>query len=758
MILGKVTRFSVRRPKLVIALTVLATLAFASQFPRVKLDTDPKHMLPDTAPVRQFNDLVEKEFALHADVIAVGVVNPAGVFNADTLTRIDDLSRKIEAIPGVVSRDVSSLATVDDVSASGGELIVRPVLEHVPTAAADLAAVRASILANPLFVGRIVSADATASVIYVPIEANANGKTVADEIRKVLPAGTADQYYLAGDPVARDTFGSEMLRQMAVFAPAAGMLMCIALWFMFRSITTIVAHMAVAMISVICAMGLLIGLGIPVHLMSSMAPVFIMAICTDAVHISNEYELRLGHVKDKATAVVETLDVVGRPIFLSDLLTAIGFAALATAPIVPVKIFGLVVGFGSLILLITSFTLVPALLVLMPGHARAEPAENAAHGWLQRLGELTVRRPKTVSVVTFALIAVSVVGLGRIRVNNNMFHWFLPASPIRTADRVMNEHLGGTSTGYLVVDSPTEDAIKDPAVLRSIEAVQRELEKDPRVGKTFSVVDYVKRINFVLHDNDPAFDRIPDTATEVGQYLFLFSLSAKPSDLDNVVDYPYRKANIFLQLKTWDTGTMRDAVSRVDTFVAAHPIGKDATIKPAGIAWFNVIWNHEVLWGMLSSFITGLILICVLLVVMTRALLVHELPLLATVAVVYGVVGLIGKDFDMPVAVLSTLSLGLGVDFAIHFVSRLRQRYREAPDLTAALVWTVARPGRGIVLNAVLFAVSFAAMLGASLTPYITVGVLMMAIMLLSAALSIVLLPALIRIYPRLVLAGGERK
>src|SRR6476619_1128127 len=160
MILEQVTRFSVKRPKLVIGLTILATLAFASQFPRVKLDTDPKHMLPDTAPVRQFNDLVEKEFALHADVIAVGVVNPSGIFNAATLGRIRDLSRSIAAIDGVVSRDVSSLATVDDVAAKDGELIVHPVLEQIPSTPADLDALRTSILGNPLFTGRIVSTDA----------------------------------------------------------------------------------------------------------------------------------------------------------------------------------------------------------------------------------------------------------------------------------------------------------------------------------------------------------------------------------------------------------------------------------------------------------------------------------------------------------------------------------------------------------------------------------------------------------------------
>jgi predicted RND superfamily exporter protein len=183
-----------------------------------------------------------------------------------------------------------------------------------------------------------------------------------------------------------------------------------------------------------------------------------------------------------------------------------------------------------------------------------------------------------------------------------------------------------------------------------------------------------------------------------------------------------------------------------------------ATIRPAGVAYFNLVWSDEVLWGMLESFLAGLVLVLILLVAQTRSLLwgvLTFLPLLFTIALIYGVVGLIGKDFDMPVAVLSTLSLGMAIDFAIHFVGRFQQRYREHPDLREALIWTVARPGRGILFNAILFALGFAVMLFADLTPYITVGAFMAAIMLLSALMSVIYLPGLIHLFRRVLLKGG---
>ncbi|MEW6749391.1 MAG: MMPL family transporter [Candidatus Latescibacterota bacterium] len=763
--LQRVAAFSAAHPWVIISLAAAITLVFAAQFPRIAVDTDPKHMLPVTSPVRQYNDQVERDFALHADVIALGIVNERGIANPQTLSHIRELTRAIQAMPGVISRDVVSLATIDDVASRDGELLVRPVLHQVPQSAAEARVWLEAALANPLLVDRILSRDGTTTAIYVPIEPAANGKEIADRVRALLhEAPPGDQYYLAGDPVARDTFGAEMFRQMGLFSPIAGLVMCLALWLMFRSAALVLANMAVAMISIVWCMGLLIGLGLPVHIMSSMSPVFLMAIATDSVHIFNEFAFRLGEAPDKRQAVVETLAAVGRPVFLSDVTTAAGFASLAAASIVPVRIFGLFVGFGTLVILLMSFTLVPAILMLLdPERLRRvrrprEGDETTLASPLSRLGAFCVRHTRPIALLGLALVVIAGVGLARIRVNNNMVHWFKADSPVRTADRVLNERLGGTSTGYLVVDSPREDAVKDPALLRWIEGLQRELEGDPLVGRTFSVVDYVKRINFVLHGHDPAFDRVPDTALEVGQYLFLFGMSAKPSDLENVVDYPFQKANVSLQLKSWDADVMRGVMSRAQAYRDAHPMPSPGQVRPAGIAYFNLVWSDEVLWGMLQSFLTGLLLVLLLLILETRSLLwgvVMFLPLILTIAVLYGVVGLLGKDFDMPVAVLSTLSLGLAVDFAIHFVARFRLRYRERGDLAPALVWAVARPGRGIFLNAALFALGFSVMVFADLTPYITVGVLMAAIMLLSAVLSVVLLPGLIHLFRPVLLKGG---
>ena len=176
----RLASFSVDHPWLVIGLTVLLTVGFGLQLPKITTDTDPKHMLPATSPVRQYNDQVEREFGLHADNLAVGIVNERGVVNRDTLAHIAELTRQIQKIPGVVVRDVTSFTTIDNVSVEDGSLVVSPLLSEVPASEAGLQQLRKTLRDNPLLLNRVISAEGKATAIHVPLEPNANGKQIAD--------------------------------------------------------------------------------------------------------------------------------------------------------------------------------------------------------------------------------------------------------------------------------------------------------------------------------------------------------------------------------------------------------------------------------------------------------------------------------------------------------------------------------------------------------------------------------------------------
>ncbi|MEL6613140.1 MAG: MMPL family transporter, partial [Bacteroidota bacterium] len=418
------TALSTQRPRWVFAGVMLLTLGLGALIPRLQIDTDPENMLPEDQPARVFHRAVKADFALY-DFLVVGVVNeahPSGVFNAETLTRVHALTRGIEAIDGVVAHEVLSLATVDDVR-SDGEGVVRFdwMMDEPPSTDTEAAAIQAAVQRQPVFLGTLVSEDSQAAAIYVPIVDKSESHRVAEEIRTLVASSEGgglddrEEVHITGLPVAEETFGVEMFVQMGVAAPMAGLMVFFMLWFFFRSFALITSPMLVALATVIATMGLLIGLGFPVHIMSSMIPIFLMPIAVvDSVHILSEFADRYSKSGDRQQALAEVMEELFTPMLYTSLTSAVGFASLAFAPIPPVRVFGLFVAFGILLAFALTILFIPAYITVMSEAQLAKVSRAAARSLergsflstgLLRLGDRAVRSSKAIVVAAVALVA-----------------------------------------------------------------------------------------------------------------------------------------------------------------------------------------------------------------------------------------------------------------------------------------------------------------------------------------------------------------
>jgi hypothetical protein len=209
----------------------------------------------------------------------------------------------------------------------------------------------------------------------------------------------------------------------------------------------------------------------------------------------------------------------------------------------------------------------------------------------------------------------------------------------------------------------------------------------------------------------------------------------------------YRKLNIWVQLKSGDNKDMEAVVASARQFFSDHP--PPSTLQPAwaGLTYLNIVWQQQMVRGMLNSLLSSFAVVLLMMIVLFRSVwwgLASMLPLSVTIALVYGVIGLVGKDYDMPVAILSSLTLGLSVDFAIHFLVHGRAARATTDSWRAALGLTFGAPSRAIARNAIVISLGFSPLLFATLVPYRTVGIFIAAIMAVSSLVTFVSLPALI--------------
>ncbi len=750
----------VDHPKTVLWTIVLVTVALSASLPRITTDTKADHMLPEDAPIRVLNERVEAQFDLQ-DPIVVGVVNethPDGVLNPETLGKLQRITGEALRMEEIVRRNVFSFATSRDIQTRGGSLVQQRLLPGTEPTPEQVAELRAMLDGNPLFENFLISPERTAAAIYLPIPEDVDAKPLVDRLRGIIQGeeGGNDAFYIGGQRVAEDVFGVLMFQQMAVLSPLVGLVIFIGLWLMFKRLSLITGPLLIALVSVLWTMGLMVWLGLPVHIMASMAPVFLMSIgVVDGIHILSEFADRFTR-HDKRTAVLDVLLELKLPLIYTSLTTMVGFASLAFTPIPPVQVFGLFVAFGIGAAWLLTVTLLPAMIMLMDGEklkaALGARGSERGRGGLSRLmrwlGPWALRRAKPILLVTLLLVALSAYGLSQIRLNDSPVWWFKPGEPVREATEVLNDHLGGTSLAYLVGEGAPDD-FKRPEVLRYLADLQEFLEEDPVVGRTLSLADVVERVHYTWNEREPGSEVIPDSREAVAQFLLLFlsSSSTAPSDLQDVVDITeYDQTNLVVQLKDSGSATMDRVVQRTEAYLERNPL-PGITFQFAGPGYFNDRWNAAMFEGMTGSLLGALGAVLLLLTLNFRSLrwgLLAILPLGFTILLSYGLLGLFGVDFTMPIEVISALSLGMSVDFAIHFVERFRQRQAASGKLEESITWTLFGPGKAIVRNAIILFIGFIVLWFAPLTPYITVGLFIAAIMVLSTASTLVLLPALI--------------
>ncbi|MEL6890865.1 MAG: MMPL family transporter, partial [Actinomycetota bacterium] len=219
-------------------------------------------------------------------------------------------------------------------------------------------------------------------------------------------------------------------------------------------------------------------------------------------------------------------------------------------------------------------------------------------------------------------------------------------------------------------------------------------------------------------------------------------LGAQPI-ASSLVTEELASANVRIQLRSGDNSAMQEVLDAAAGPIAALPDG--VTARWAGESHLNLVWQDEMVSGMIAGFAVTLGIVFVLLVLLFRSFRWAALalaPVLWTIVVVYGGIAVLGRDIDMPVAVLSTMVLGIGVDFAIHFVERFRQARHDGYDTRGAIAHFSGEPARALTRNAAVIAIGFTPLLLSSLTPYVIVGLLLASIIVLSWLATMLLLPA----------------
>jgi hypothetical protein len=309
---------------------------------------------------------------------------------------------------------------------------------------------------------------------------------------------------------------------------------------------------------------------------------------------------------------------------------------------------------------------------------------------------------------------------------------------------MVNRYFGGNTS----ISVAAEGDIKNPDILRHIDDLERSLEAQPNVGTATSLARVIRRMNKVMNDDDPAFDRIPDTRDAVAQYLLLYSMSGDPDDFDRLVDFPYEHAQVAARINTTSMKGISEVVRFTEDYIKKDPDSPFTIMGGHGVMFTRM--TEIIVNGQIMSLLASLLVITTLMTILFRsptAGLLAFLTLGLAMALLFGLMGYLGIDLDVATSMLSAIMIGVGVDYTIHYFWRYRIERAAGKDPADAVVVTLTTVGRGIVFNALSVVVGFAVLFASAFMPVKFFGFLV--VVSISACLmgALVLLPAITLVF-----------
>lgn len=584
----------------------------------------------------------------------------------------------------------------------------------------------------------------------------AGSKKVAEQ-QDIVKNG--DQFYLAGRPVIEVTSGVHAMQDMQLMIPLLLLAIAITLFLIFRSARGVILPLCVMGVVIIWTMGIMVLADVPLYTISTMLPVILVAVSIgDAVHLLSRYYDQVLHdahrsSKEIVTGVMSKLNLA---LVTTSVTTAAGFMSLVFASMPPFIVFGIFMVLGIFLSWLLTITFIPAVLVIMKPKVGSYLAKRRAlrvHSEQNRLTKFLVtastflyekRNAATVALIVVAAIAL--VGASKLHVNSSWMSDFRQNSDIVVANNMFNKEFDGTIFLNVVVEGDKNEIFKSPDLLRRIEGLQNYVDGLPYVGGSRSVVDYIKNMNKTLHAGDEKYDVIPATQAQIGEYLFLFSVSGRPQQLDEMVDYDYRQGLITFAIKTDQTRQLKSILDKTRQYIDRNFAGEHVDVNFAGSANNSVVWADLLIgtqtWSILTSKI-AILLITWLLFKSFKLALYTVVPLTMSTLLVAGIAGFLSIPLDVSTALAAGMAIGVGVDYAVHYIFRYRDELAKTGDQLLATQATMRSIGRTIVFNALIVAIGFGVLFASQFPPDVKLGSFVASYMVVSCLMALVVLPVM---------------
>ena len=746
-----------------LGLCLIISLFFVYQLKNLSFKTNLGDFYPLKHPYLKIQKQLNEIFGGLNQVSIAIEVKDGTILNTVTLDRAWQITNQLYLTEGINAGRVVSLSArkVKHVEANEEGFVTEWLMHDPPKTQQEINVLKERILKNPLVYGPLVSGDFKATLIQADFESSVSSRQIFDVLQ-----GIKKQYedanhviYIAGQPVLQGWLDFYLPRMSGLFIITL-LAMSLVLYQAFKSKRGVLLPLISASMATLWGLGLTAFFGFKLTPSTVLAPflVFALGVSHSVQFIKLYYEYMSKHKRNSKAAAIKITRYLFIPAFTGLVTDGIAPFTLFAVPLGMVRSLAIAVGFGILSIFFTTIILVPNLLSFMKPPKRLEVIKEEkatlTNKILAYFARLAVdRQSRWVVILTFfiltfvAIFGTSQLVVGDKRPGTSLLYSY---SPYNQAEKFIGEKFATADPYYIFVKGKNQDALLNYEVLKEMDGLQRYLEREVKgVGRSLSLVEYVKGMNMAMFAGNREEFKIPDNDKTIAEYLFLYSLTGFPGDFDPVVNPNYQYANIKVDLRDHKASTINEVIKKTDEWIRLNHKNKDVDFYYAGGNIGMLAAVNQIVTTMLpvnslqTSFLVFLCLVFAYGSLVSGWLLI--IPLIFRTLLVFGILGFLKVGLTSEMIPVVALGIGFGDDFGIYIVQRLKDELKEGGgSLKDALMEAMSTSGKAVFFTGLTLTIGIATWMFSGILMQARLGALLSFFIFFNAIGTLLVLPSMI--------------
>lgn len=737
----------------------------AAGIPKLSFNTDYHVFFDEGNPELDEFDAIQRQFVKNDNVMIMISPESGDIFSPNVVNAILKMTKNSWQIP--YSSRVDSLSNFQYSEAVADDLVVRDLIpEDLSLTFDNLNTIRKQALDDPDLIHRLLSPDGKHTAVIITLNLPKIGDPVVTTevmtaVRSMLEQTGNDfpglKFHVTGVVPMDYAFAEVSMQDGSQLIPLSFLIMMVVLYVIFRSAIAVCATLVVVILSIVMAMGLAGWLGIPLTPPSASAPLIILTLAiADCIHFIATYHRSCHEGNEQSSALTAAFKSNRIPIILTSLTSAIGFLGMNSSESPPFRDLGNITAIGIVFACFLSLIFVPIFLSFFKIPKSCSGGLLAFDKYLHKLIQAISLRPIKVllggGIIVLTLIAM--VPLNTI--DDTFVKYFDEGVKFRVDSDEIEKHLTGQYFIDYAINSGQLNGIYDTEYLATTEAFVNWLELQPEVKHVASLLNVLKRLNKNLHQDDPAFYRLPEASDETAQYIFLYEMSLPYGlDLKDKMSFDKSALRISVTLFTIPTQQVLLFENKVKSWWHKHSDIKVTAGSPTLMFSHIGIRNIN---SMLAGTGLALLFISILMFVILRSVkfgLFSLLPNIAPALMAFGIWGFFVGEVGLAVSVVAAMSLGIVVDDTIHFLYKYLRLRRTGVSTSVAVEQTVRHTGAAILTTSCILGLGFGVLAFSHFQINAQMGLLTAVCLVLAVVLDLIVLPALLLVGDK---GTGEKK